>query len=158
MRTLEIFEFLKSLVDLFPVKVNIDLKGGWENVQRNFGRKTQWSLCTSLKGQCHNIFYFYFFHETSSPKPLKITLRSFEIFLKIVETFASQGGPPVSMFQWHWRQILPLKSLILLLQVAMSMIPAANLLLVSMTPVANCTGINNTSGKFATGVNNTSGK
>ncbi len=33
--------------------------------------------------QCHKIFYFWFFHESSSSKPLKITLGSFQIFSQI---------------------------------------------------------------------------
>jgi hypothetical protein len=37
-----------------------------------------------------------FFHESFSPKPLKITLGSFRIFLNFAEIFASQGAPPVS--------------------------------------------------------------
>jgi hypothetical protein len=37
----------------------------------------------SLKGQCHEIFCFRFFHESPSPKPLIITLGSFRIFSKI---------------------------------------------------------------------------
>ncbi len=49
-----------------------------------------------LGGQCHEIFCFMFFHESSSPKPLIITLRSFQIFLKFAEIFTSQGAPPVS--------------------------------------------------------------
>jgi hypothetical protein len=39
-----------------------------------------------LKGQCHEIFRYFdsdFFHESSSPKPLKITQGSFQIFSKI---------------------------------------------------------------------------
>jgi hypothetical protein len=36
-----------------------------------------------LKGQCHEIFCFRFFHELPSPKPLKITLGSIRIFSKI---------------------------------------------------------------------------
>jgi hypothetical protein len=36
-----------------------------------------------LTGQCHEIFASDFFHESSSPKPLKITLGSFLIFFKI---------------------------------------------------------------------------
>jgi hypothetical protein len=36
-----------------------------------------------LKGQCHRFFASDFFHESSSPKPLKITLRSFQYFSKI---------------------------------------------------------------------------
>jgi hypothetical protein len=50
-----------------------------------------------LKGQCHEIFCFgFFFQESPSPKPLKITLGSFRIFRKFAEIFASQGAPPVS--------------------------------------------------------------
>ncbi len=51
-----------------------------------------------LKGQCHEIFASDFFHDSSSPKPLKITLGSFQIFLKIrrYTVFTSQGAPPVS--------------------------------------------------------------
>ncbi len=36
-----------------------------------------------LKGQCHAIFCFRFFHESHSPRPLKITVGSFRIFSKI---------------------------------------------------------------------------
>ncbi len=38
---------------------------------------------TYLKGQCHEIFCFRFFHESPSPKLLIITLGSFRIFSKI---------------------------------------------------------------------------
>jgi hypothetical protein len=37
----------------------------------------------NLKGQCHEIFDFKFFHESVSPKPLSIPIGPFEIFLKI---------------------------------------------------------------------------
>jgi hypothetical protein len=40
-----------------------------------------------------------FFHEVSSPKSLKITLRSFQFFGKFEEIFASQGAPLVSTTQ-----------------------------------------------------------
>jgi hypothetical protein len=43
----------------------------------------QLSKMQPLKGQCHEIFCFIFFHELSSPKPLKITLGSFRFFSKI---------------------------------------------------------------------------
>ncbi len=36
-----------------------------------------------LQGQCHEIFCFRFFDESSSPKPLKITGGLFQIFSKI---------------------------------------------------------------------------
>ncbi len=68
-----------------------------------------WS--TDLKGQCHEIFCFRFFHESPSPKPLIITLGSFRIFSKI------RGG------KWHrW-------------QIATGIV--ANLPPVTLTPVAN---------------------
>ncbi len=37
-----------------------------------------------------------FFHESCSPKPLKLTLGSIQIFRKLVEIFASHGAPLVS--------------------------------------------------------------
>jgi hypothetical protein len=36
-----------------------------------------------LKGQCHEILTFGFFHESVSPKPLSIPLGSFLIFSKM---------------------------------------------------------------------------
>jgi hypothetical protein len=36
-----------------------------------------------LKGQCHKIFDFCFFHESASPKPLSIPLGPFQFFSKI---------------------------------------------------------------------------
>jgi hypothetical protein len=38
---------------------------------------------SSLKGQCHEIFDFWFFRESVSPKPLSISLGPFRIFSKI---------------------------------------------------------------------------
>jgi hypothetical protein len=35
-----------------------------------------------LKGQCQEMFCFRFFHDLSSPKPLKIALGSFQIFFQ----------------------------------------------------------------------------
>jgi hypothetical protein len=47
------------------------------------------ALCL-LKGQCHEIQVFY---ESSSPKPLKITLGSFRIFQnKFAEIFNDTSG------------------------------------------------------------------
>ncbi len=42
-------------------------------------------------------FFFRFFLETSSPKPLKITLGSFKSFGKFADIFTSQGAAPVSV-------------------------------------------------------------
>jgi hypothetical protein len=69
----------------------------------------------SLKGQYHEIFYFKFFHESVSPKPLSIQLGPFEFFSRFVEIFAAQGAPPVS-----------------------TLTPGAILQPVSLIPVANC--------------------
>jgi hypothetical protein len=72
-----------------------------------------------------------FYHKLSSPKPLKIT---FQIFIKLVEIFASQCGPPVST-------------------------SPVNLPPVSTTQAANfANDVNYTGGKFATGVNYTGRK
>ncbi len=48
-----------------------------------------------IKGQCHEIFCFWFFHESVSPKPLSIPFGPFQFFRKFVEIFAAQGLPPV---------------------------------------------------------------
>jgi hypothetical protein len=62
-------------------------------------RKTGIQSCKTaakwnLKGQCHENFCFRFFHETSSPKPLNITLGPFQIVLKICGDICS--APPAS--------------------------------------------------------------
>ncbi len=44
----------------------------------------QKNINDNLKGQCHEIFDFRFFHESLSPKPLSIPLGPFQIFLKIL--------------------------------------------------------------------------
>jgi hypothetical protein len=36
-----------------------------------------------VKGQCQEIFDFWFFHESVSPKHLSIALQPFQIFMKI---------------------------------------------------------------------------
>jgi hypothetical protein len=42
-------------------------------------------VCTAkgLKGQCHEIFCFWFFYESVSPQPQSIPLKHFQIFSKI---------------------------------------------------------------------------
>jgi hypothetical protein len=40
-------------------------------------------MCKYLKGQCHEIFDYWFFHESVSHKPLSIPLGPFRIFSKI---------------------------------------------------------------------------
>ncbi len=43
----------------------------------------KYQVTTLLKGQCHKIFDFWFYHESVSPKPLSVLLGPFWIFLKI---------------------------------------------------------------------------
>jgi hypothetical protein len=107
-----------------------------------------------------------FFHDSPSPKPLKITLGSFQIFLKIRgDIHKSRCTTDVNDTSGK----LP----------PVSTTPGANLPPVSTTPAANfatsspcvadtcgkfatvvkfATGINDTSGKFAAGVVDTGGK
>jgi hypothetical protein len=83
-----------------------------------------------------------FYHKLSSPKPLKIT---FQIFIKFVEIFSSQCGPPVSTVN------LP----------PVSTTQAANFANDACQlhrSVANATGINYTGRKFATSIKDTSRK
>jgi hypothetical protein len=97
-----------------------------------------------LKGQCHEIFCFWFFHESVSPKPLIIPLGPFRIFLKIL------GDVPL-----------------------LSFIPVAYVPPVSLIPVEIChwwqfatgvvdtgvvdTGVVDTGGKLAAGINDNNG-
>jgi hypothetical protein len=83
----------------------------------------------SLKGQCHEIFCFRFFHESSSPKPLKTTLGnlgSFRFFLqnrrdirksRFTTGINNNGGEFATSYHWHWWQILPPVPLVLLILV-----------------------------------------
>ncbi len=94
-------------------------------------------LSIPLKGQCHEIFCFWFFHESVS--------------------WQQHRQQICHRYQRHRRQILPSESLVLL-------IPVANLPPVSTIP-AGCVdtgsnfaaGIVDTGGKFATGVVDTGG-
>jgi hypothetical protein len=45
-----------------------------------------------LKGQCHEVFDFSFFHESVSPKPLSIPQGPFQIFFENLEIFTAQGA------------------------------------------------------------------
>ncbi len=46
-------------------------------------RQTTYGSNVGLKGQCHEIFCFWFFYESVSPQPHSIPLRPFRIFSKI---------------------------------------------------------------------------
>jgi hypothetical protein len=71
-------------------------------------------------------FCFRLFHESPSPKPLKITLGSFPIFSKIrgdirksrCTTGVNDTGGKIAAGQRHRRQILPPVPLVLLTPVA----------------------------------------
>ncbi len=108
-----------------------------------------------LKGQCHQIFCFRFFHESPSPKPLIITLGSFQIFSKIrrdIRKSKCTTGVNDTGGEFATGGKLP----------PVSTTPAANLPPVSTTPAANFATsspcVVNTGGKFATSVNDTGGK
>ncbi len=114
-----------------------------------------------LKGQCHEIFCFWFFSWISFPLAPEYSIKTISNFFeKLAEIFAIQGSPPVSM--------TPVANL-----PQVSTTPAANLPPVSTTPAANLPpvsmswrqifpsvllGVADTGGKFATGVNDTGGK
>ncbi len=92
------------------------------------------SVRGGLKGQCHEIFCFRFFHESSSPKPPKITLGSLRFFSKNSQVKVHHR------YRWHRRQILPPVPMVLLTSVEnlppVSTITTANLPPGSITPVA----------------------
>ncbi len=95
-----------------------------------------------LKGQCDEIFCLRFFNESSSPKPLKITLVHFKFFPKNSRKYSQVKVH--HQYQRHRWQILPPVPLVLLIPGAnlppVSMIPVANLPPVSTIPAANCPG------------------
>jgi hypothetical protein len=116
----------------------------------------------SLKGQCHEIFCFWFFSWSSFPQAPEYTIRAVSnIFensrrysqLKVDHRYQRHRQQICRRcqrhrwqichrYQRHRRQILPPVSLVLLAPVAnlppVSTIPATNLPPVSTTPVANC--------------------
>ncbi len=121
----------------------------------------------ALKGQCHEIFCFWFFYESDSPHPQIIPLGPFRIFSKIrgdirkswcttgindtggkfatgvndtggnIAAGINDTGGICHRYQRHRRQILPPVSLVLL-------IPVANLPPVSTIPVANLPPVSTT--------------
>ncbi len=69
----------------------------------------------TLKRQCHKIYCFRFFSRIIFPKPLKITLGSFQIFFYIKFEIAIQGVrvPPLSTTPSVNLSLVPLVSVIL---------------------------------------------
>ncbi len=104
----------------------------------------------SLKGQCHEIFCFWFFWWISFPPAPEYCIRTVSnIFeksrrysqVKVHHQYQRDRRQNCCRYQRHRRQIFPPISLVLLIPVAnlppVSMIPAANLPPVSTTPAAN---------------------
>jgi hypothetical protein len=71
------------------VRVKVQLKYRHRRIQK-------YSQC--LKGQCHEIVDFWFFHESVFPKPLAIPLGPFRIFSKI------RNGP--NGILWGWGELI----------------------------------------------------
>ncbi len=94
----------------------------------------------SLKGQCHEIFCFWFFSWISVPQAPEYTIRAVSNFFENSRRYSQIKDD--HRYQRHRWQILSPVSLVLLIPVAnlppVSMMPAENLLPVSTTPVANC--------------------
>ncbi len=93
-----------------------------------------------IKGQCREIFCFWFFHESVSPLPQSIPLGLFQFFCENSRRYSQVMVH--HRYQKHRWQILPPVSLVLLIPMAnlppVSTIVAANLPPVSMTPVEIC--------------------
>jgi hypothetical protein len=68
--------------EMSKLRPPVDLLGGFFNILQYIQTSTL-LLLLDLKGQCHEIFCFCFFHESVSPKPLIIQLGPFRIFFKI---------------------------------------------------------------------------
>ena len=98
-----------------------------------------------LKGQCHEIFCFWFFHESVSPQPQSVPLGPFRIFSKIrgdirksrcTTCVNDTGGKFATTPVANFATIFPC---------------------VVDTGGKFATGVNDTGGKFAAGVNDTGG-
>ncbi len=88
----------------------------------------------ALKGQCHEIFCFWFFSWISFPQAPEYTIRAVSnFFRKFAEIFSDHGWPPAANF-------------------------ATSFTSVADTGGKFATGVNDAGGKFAAGVNNTGGK
>ncbi len=69
-----------------------------------------------LKGQCHEIFCFWFFYESVSPQPQSIPLRPFQIFSKIRgDIHSSRLTTGVADTGGKWKKYAIRKILIILL-------------------------------------------
>ncbi len=81
--------------------------------QKRNNREGYWTVMSSLKRQCHEIFCFWFFPWISFPPAPEYPIRIVSIFFWKFVIFPSQGAPPVSttpvancpQYQRHRRQI-----------------------------------------------------
>ncbi len=93
-----------------------------------------------LKGQCHEIFCFWFFSWVSFPPAPEYSIKTVTNFFENSQWYSQVKVH--HLYQQHRRKILLPVSLVLLIPVAnlppVSMIPVANLPLVTTTPVASC--------------------
>ncbi len=104
-----------------------------------------------LKGQCHEIFCFWFFSSSVSPQPQSIPLGPFRIFSKICrDILSSRLTTSVVDTGGKWKKSLIRKILIILL---------GHLWIVELTYmyIFAFTCVNDTGGKFAAGVIDTGG-
>ncbi len=105
-----------------------------------FARR-QWAYCyRTIKGQCHEIFCFWFFSWFSFPPAPEYSIKTVSNFFENSRRYSRVKVH--HRYQRHRWQIFSPFSLALLIPAAnlppVSMIPAANLPPVSTTPVANC--------------------
>jgi hypothetical protein len=75
---------------------------------RGLSCREKYRITVVLKGQCHEIFDYWFFHESVSPKHLSTVYHfgHFEFFRKFPEIFAAHGVPPVSLTPLAIRKIV----------------------------------------------------
>ncbi len=90
-----------------------------------------------LKGQCREIFASGFFHRSSFPKPLKITIGSFPILLKIRKSSCTTNINDTTTTTTTSTKICHLCQLHGWIATSISTTPAVNLPPVSTTPVVN---------------------
>jgi hypothetical protein len=123
------------------------------------------SLQANLKGQCHEIFKFRFFHESVFPKPLSIQIGPFRIFSNIPgDIHCSRCTTSVIDTSGKWKNSSIIKVLIILfghlweVELTHRYIFFFKFTLRSKQPdiVPIICHIVDTSGKLATSINNTS--
>ncbi len=135
----------------------------WETIPRNRFRQAGNRFLVSLKGQCHEIFCFWFFSWISFPQAPEYTSRAVLNFFEnsrkysqikvdhrwqICRRYQRHRRQICQRYQRHRRQILPPVSLMLLMPVAnlppVSTMPAANLPPLSLIPLDKLPAVSTT--------------